>query len=169
MTRALLTMLLLAGCADDQYLVVTVDARPAVHDAAQLVVTLSNGGTSRMDTLPLGGHAFPVTFSVTAPGRTGDLAISVEAQTADPRSTLRLYQDALRLRKELPALGDGTLRWLDGPDDVLAFEREPGFVCAVNFGTRPVLADTYGTLLLSSGRVNGGVLDPDTAAWWVRA
>jgi hypothetical protein len=83
MTRALLTMLLLAGCADDQYLVVTVDARPAVHDAAQLVVTLSNGGTSRMDTLPLGGHAFPVTFSVTAPGRTGDLAISVEAQTAD--------------------------------------------------------------------------------------
>jgi hypothetical protein len=83
MTRALLTMLLLAGCTDDKYLVVTVDARPAVHDAAQLVVTLSNGGTSRMDTLPLGAHQFPVTFSVTAPGRTGDLGISVEAQTAD--------------------------------------------------------------------------------------
>lgn len=83
MMRALLAMLLLAGCADDKYLVVTVDARPAVHDASQLVVTLSNAGTSRMDTLPLGGHHFPVTFSVTAPGRTGDLAIAIEAQTAD--------------------------------------------------------------------------------------
>jgi hypothetical protein len=81
--RALLALLLVAGCADDKYLIVTVDARPAVHDAAQLVVTLSNAGTSRMDTLPLGGSHFPVTFSVSAPGRTGDLDIKVEAQTAD--------------------------------------------------------------------------------------
>jgi len=81
--RALFVFLLLAGCADDKYLVVTVEARPAVTGASQLSVTLSNAGTSRMDTLPLGGHAFPVTFSVQAPGRTGDLAIKVEAQTSD--------------------------------------------------------------------------------------
>jgi alpha-glucosidase len=94
--------------------------------------------------------------------------LTVEAQLDDPRSMLRLYHDALRLRKELPALGDGELRWLDGPEDVLVFERDPGFVCTVNLGTGPALVDAYGTLLLSSGRVNDGVLDPDTAAWWVR-
>src|SRR4051812_35390712 len=81
--RALLLALLVAGCTNDKYLVVTVDARPAVQGASALVVTLSNGGTSRMDTLPLGSHPFPVTFTVSAPGRTGDLDIKVEAQTSD--------------------------------------------------------------------------------------
>src|SRR6185312_3129769 len=83
--RTLLLALLVAGCTNDKYLVVTVNARPAVQGAAALTVTLSNGGTSRMDTLPLDGHAFPVTFSVSAPGRTGDLDIKVEAQSADMR------------------------------------------------------------------------------------
>ncbi|MBV8760249.1 MAG: hypothetical protein JO257_23360 [Deltaproteobacteria bacterium] len=83
MKRALLTMLLVVGCAGDKYTVITVDARPAVTGASQLVVTLSNGGTSRMDKLPLGSHGFPVTFSVSAPGRAGDLDIKVEAQTSD--------------------------------------------------------------------------------------
>jgi len=81
--RALLLALLVTGCTNDKYLVVTVDARPAVQGASSLLVTLSNGGTSRMDTLPLEGHAFPVTFSVSAPGRMGDLDIKVEAQSAD--------------------------------------------------------------------------------------
>ncbi|HSN29635.1 MAG TPA: hypothetical protein VLT45_25285 [Kofleriaceae bacterium] len=83
MKRSLLALLLVAGCADDKYLVVTVDARPAVTGASQLVVTLANAGTSRMDTLPLGGQTFPVTFSVSAPGRSGDLAIKIEAQKSD--------------------------------------------------------------------------------------
>jgi hypothetical protein len=81
--RALLFAVLVAGCTSDKYLVVTVDAPPAVQGATALVVTLSNGGTSRMDTLPLSGHAFPVTFSVSAPGRAGDLDIKVEAQSLD--------------------------------------------------------------------------------------
>ena len=94
--------------------------------------------------------------------------LTVEAQLDDPRSMLRLYHEALRIRKELPALGDGELRWLDGPDDVLIFERAPGFVCAVNFGRKPVRLDVDGTLLLSSARVNDAELDADSAAWWVR-
>jgi hypothetical protein len=61
------------------YLLVTVNARPAVHDAAAISVTLANAGTMRTDTLMLAGKSFPVTFSVSAPGRTGDLAISVDA------------------------------------------------------------------------------------------
>src|SRR5262249_7681165 len=50
------------------YVLVTVDARPAVHDAASITVTLANSGTMRTDTLMLGGKPFPVTFSVSSPG-----------------------------------------------------------------------------------------------------
>lgn len=64
------------------YVLVTVDARPAVHDAASITVTLANAGTMRTDTLMLGGKAFPVTFSISSPGRTGDLAIAVDANDA---------------------------------------------------------------------------------------
>ncbi len=42
---------------------------------------------------------------------------SVEAQLGDPDSFLSLYRAALRLRRDHPALGRGTLRWLDGPHD----------------------------------------------------
>jgi hypothetical protein len=64
------------------YVLVTVDARPAVHDAAAITVTLANAGTMRSDTLMLAGKSFPVTFSVSAPGRTGDLVITVDASDA---------------------------------------------------------------------------------------
>ncbi|MFN0250803.1 MAG: hypothetical protein ACKV2T_28270 [Kofleriaceae bacterium] len=60
------------------YTVVTVNARPAVHDATTLRVTLSNGGARRTEDLEL-TQAFPVTFSVSAPERDGDLRIDVEA------------------------------------------------------------------------------------------
>jgi hypothetical protein len=81
--RALALVLVVAGCTNGTYLVVTVDARPAVQGADSLVITLTNAGTSRMDTLSLAGHVFPVTFSVSAPGRTGELDIKVEADTTD--------------------------------------------------------------------------------------
>lgn len=78
--RALVVILLLAGCGGDDasYLVVTVDRRAAVHDIAKLEVTLSNAGSMRTDSLDLSGAEFPVTFSISAPGRTGDLVISVD-------------------------------------------------------------------------------------------
>lgn len=77
--------LVAAGCGSTShagYVVVTIDARPAVHDAASVTITLANAGTSRTDTLMLHGKPFPVTFSVSAPGRTGDLAITVDASDA---------------------------------------------------------------------------------------
>ena len=55
-------------------------------------------------------------------------AVTVESQTGDQASTLELYRRALRIRREHPALGDGSLRWLDAPEGVIAFAREPGFV-----------------------------------------
>jgi alpha-glucosidase len=104
--------------------------------------------------------------------------LSVEAQTGDPDSTLELYRAALRLRRELPALGAGTaVTWLDAPEGVLAFRRDAdaqsspdgadgtggtdgtdssvdgsgsGFVCTVNLTGAPVVLTAPGRPLLSS-------------------
>jgi alpha-glucosidase len=101
--------------------------------------------------------------------------LSVSAQRADPASTLRLYREALRLRRALPAPAGGGLRWLDAPGDTLLFERAPGLVCAVNLGRHAVELPPPGEPLLASGPppvpdpVTGRVrLPPDTAAWWRR-
>ena len=73
--------LVLGACATpDDYVVVTVEARTAVHDTKTLTVTLSNAGGSRSDVLALQSPTFPVTFSISAPGRTGDLAIAIDAK-----------------------------------------------------------------------------------------
>ncbi|MEU3447795.1 glycoside hydrolase family 13 protein [Streptomyces thermolilacinus] len=51
-------------------------------------------------------------------------ALSVEAQTGDPASTLELYRAALAVRREHPALGAGGLvEWLPAPPGLLAFRR----------------------------------------------
>ena len=59
-------------------------------------------------------------------------ALAVAVQDGDPASMLELYRAALRLRRAHPALGDGSLRWLETPGGVLAFARDPGFACLVN-------------------------------------
>src|SRR5689334_21782457 len=83
MRALLLGTLLVAACGGEEtYLVVTVDHRPAVHDAAKLKVTLSNAGTMLTKELCLDDSMFPVTFSLSAPGRSGDLTISVDALDA---------------------------------------------------------------------------------------
>src|ERR1043165_5084422 len=69
----------LAGCTDNTYMIVTVDKRAAVHEASKLKITLSNSGSMRTDDLDLAGHDFPVKFSLTAPGRGGELGISIDA------------------------------------------------------------------------------------------
>jgi alpha-glucosidase len=71
--------------------------------------------------------------------------LTVAAQSEDPDSMLALYRTALRLRHEHPALGDGPLRWLDGPEGTLSFVREDpatgrACACVVNMGDRPVRA-----------------------------
>ncbi|MFB4314702.1 glycoside hydrolase family 13 protein [Actinomadura sp. 21ATH] len=134
--------------------------------------------------LPWSGDAPPFGFG---PGEASWLPIpphwadlTVERQSADPDSMLSLYRAALRLRREHPALGDGTLRWLVGPPGTLVFSREaaPGsgaaaagarLTCAVNLGDRTARIPAYGRPLLASGpiRPDGDciVLPPDTAVW----
>ncbi|MGW1199633.1 glycoside hydrolase family 13 protein [Streptomyces sp. NPDC002536] len=95
--------------------------------------------------------------------------LSVAAQAGDPRSVLELYRSALALRRELPGLGDGGMRWLDAPEGVLAFSR-PGFVCTLNTGRdeaampvpgRPVVASS--ALEFAGGTVR---LPSDCCVWW---
>jgi alpha-glucosidase len=97
-------------------------------------------------------------------------AFSVERQAADPGSMLALYRQALRLRHELAALGDGTMAWLEGGPDLLAFTRAPGFACVVNFGATPAdpPAEVRGArLLLASAPIRAdGRLPGDSAAWY---
>src|SRR5215211_5162078 len=79
--RALIVLLLvLGGCntEDPTYLIVKVDVRPSVHGVNKLKITLSNAGSTRTDELSLDDKPFPVTFSIAATGRTGDLTIGVD-------------------------------------------------------------------------------------------
>src|SRR6185503_2183062 len=50
----------------------------------------------------------------------------------DAGSMVELYREARLLRGQTPALGGGPLTWLDLPDGVLGFTRDPGFACVVN-------------------------------------
>ncbi|GAA0212297.1 glycoside hydrolase family 13 protein [Actinomadura nitritigenes] len=100
--------------------------------------------------------------------------LTVAAQSEEPGSMLALYRTALRLRHEHPALGDGPLRWLDGPEGTLSFVREDpatgrACACVVNMGDRPVRVPARGVPLLASGPVHidgdTAELPPDTALW----
>jgi alpha-glucosidase len=95
--------------------------------------------------------------------------LTVERQRTDPDSMLALYRNALRLRRALPALGDGTMTWLECAPDVLAFTREPGFACVVNFGTEP--ADppdslSRRTVVLASSPVGTDGRVPGSSTVW---
>jgi alpha-glucosidase len=90
---------------------------------------------------------------------------TVQAQTGDPHSMLELYREALSVRHDVPALGDGSMRWLPSDEDVLIFARDPRFVCVVNLSPAAVPLPAHDTVLLASGPLDGDLLPADTAAW----
>jgi len=154
-------------------------------EAREDPVFLRSGGTERgrdgcRVPIPWAGPTAPFDFST---GPTSWLpqpadwaALTVEAQSREAGSTLALYRAALAIRREHPALGAAAgahhLNWheLETPPGVLVFERDPGFVCAVNLSARPVRLPQFGALILSSGPVDAvdgeSALPPDTTAWW---
>lgn len=124
--------------------------------------------------LPWSGSASPFGFGpagsdpwLPQPASWGGLTVS--AQKADPASTLNLYREALRLRRDLPELGDGPLAWWDdavpGHADVLAFRRGVDFACVVNTGDDPVSLPAGADLLLSSSPLEHGALPGNATAW----
>ncbi|MFR9673899.1 glycoside hydrolase family 13 protein [Streptomyces sp. TR06-5] len=125
--------------------------------------------------LPWSGHASPFGFTsgcesapspwLPQPEWFADHA--TDRALADPRSFWHLYREALQLRRNLPQLGTGEMRWLESPPGVLTFARGNGLVCAVNFGTAPAPAPVTGRPLLASGPCPGDELPGSTAAWWM--
>jgi alpha-glucosidase len=91
--------------------------------------------------------------------------LTAASQAGDPDSMLELYRAALRLRRDLPALGEGALRWHETPEGVLLFSRTPGFVCAVNLSGAPFELPAHTDVLLTSGALDGAALPHDTAVW----
>lgn len=96
--------------------------------------------------------------------------LTAQVQQAEPNSMLRLYREALRIRRAESALGDGTLAWHPAtPPDVLGFDRKGtnGTVgCLVNFGSDPVPLPEHTEILLSSQPLEpGAALLTDTAVW----
>ncbi|GAA1332079.1 glycoside hydrolase family 13 protein [Brachybacterium rhamnosum] len=94
---------------------------------------------------------------------------SVQAEDGVPGSTLELYREALRLRRELQ--GAEELSWAEGIDggDVLAFERPGGWLTVANLGAAGTTLPA-GELLLASGPLEAAadgaaVLPAGTTAW----
>ncbi|MEO3749338.1 alpha-amylase family glycosyl hydrolase [Streptomyces sp. B6B3] len=125
--------------------------------------------------LPWSGQAPPFGFSPA--GRSGDPWLpqptrwadrTAAAQTGDENGMLELYRRALRLRHDHPALGDGDLAWLPTPENVLAFDRDPGFTCVVNLSAEPYPLPPHRGILMTSQPLVDGLLPPDTTAWLAR-
>jgi len=88
---------------------------------------------------------------------------AVSTQEDDPGSTLNLYRQILRLRREL--LSGEDLQWREtGSPDVLRFARHAGWEVVTNFGSTDVPLDDA-EVLLSSGPLRDGVLPSDTTVW----
>jgi alpha-glucosidase len=126
--------------------------------------------------LPWSGDAPPYGFSPAGASTPSWLPqpedwgpLSVAAQDGRAGSTLELYRTALGMRRDRPALGDGTLRWLPSGPDVLRFARDPGFECVVNLGTEAVPLPAGARVLLASDELaEDGRLPSDTAVWLER-
>jgi alpha-glucosidase len=117
--------------------------------------------------LPWSGSAPPFGFTTGAtswlpmPAQWAEL--TVEAQQADPDSTLTLYRRALGLRRETAELLGTDFAWLDAPVDCVAYRR--GCVQVLLNSGAVAVALPDGEVLLASGPLHDGALPPDTAVW----
>lgn len=99
-------------------------------------------------------------------------------QESDSESSLNFYRKSLRIRGEHPALkssSDYGITWLDAPDGVIAFQRNPGFALFANTTSEEVsiTAPKGMSLLLGSRpgvRLDGESLTlPGDATCWLTA
>lgn len=95
------------------------------------------------------------------------VALSVDRQEADPRSTLHLTRRLIALRKQHPALARGDMRMIDALAGLVCFERTLGaerLLCVFNLGHEAVRwTPPTGWRLLESVNVeagSAGVLPP---------
>ncbi len=97
------------------------------------------------------------------PQPAGFSAYAVSAQSGQSASTLEMYRDALRIRRQLQ--GAEELEWV--PEDnlqVLHFVRPGGWHCVTNFGTEPVTLPE-GVVRVSSVSLTDGQLPGESTVW----
>jgi alpha-glucosidase len=151
---------------------------PEVQDLPDAVLqdaifARSNGGNRGRDgcrvPLPWSGTEPPFGFS--PPGTRTWLPqpldwrpLTVEAESADPSSTLSMHREALRLRRNEPGLSEAGFAWTEAADGVLAFRRGRRFECVANLSGAPVPVPD-GEVLIASGPLADGALPTDTAVW----
>ncbi len=88
---------------------------------------------------------------------------AVAAQAGRPESTLELYREALRIRRQLQAAEE--LEWIPTSNpDVLHFVRPGGWHCLTNFGKEPVRLPE-GVVRVSSVPLADGMLPGECTAW----
>jgi len=158
------------------------EAEEIPHDMLQDPVWVQSGGTDKgrdgcRVPLPWTSEGYDYGFSPEGgaepwlPQPADWAPLAADAQDGAEGSTLELYRAALGLRRALPELGEGELRWLETPEQVLAYVRpaESGgdFQSWTNFGPDPVPLPE-GEVLHASGSVDDGTLPADTTVW-VRA
>ncbi|MBT2495293.1 glycoside hydrolase family 13 protein [Microbacterium sp. ISL-59] len=116
--------------------------------------------------LPWAGTAPPYGFGGTPwlPQPDDWVTLTVEAQDADPSSTLNLYRAAIALRTQIADFTGSDLEWLELGADVLAFRRGDGTVSITNLGAVPVPLPAHHEVLLASAPLDGA-LPPDSTAW----
>ena len=116
--------------------------------------------------LPWSGTAAPYGFGGEPwlPQPTDWAPFTVEAEEADPDSTLHLYRRMLELRRSIPDLTAGALHWLELGADVIAFRRGDDVLCITNLGAVPVPLPAHHGVLIASSR-SEHTLPPDSTAW----
>ncbi len=124
--------------------------------------------------LPWAGVSPPYAFTRSAhatwlPQPTGWESLTVEAENADPLSTVNLYRTLLHDRKNVI----GPLTFVESGDpDVMIFSRDAGFYCAVNTGATPFPLNQlfpHCEVMVSSDMQLGGKnhsLPPNCAVWF---
>ena len=93
---------------------------------------------------PQGGFSGGHEVEPWLPMEPAHLALALDRQDVDPDSVLSFTRRFLAWRKRYPALIDGSIRFVDAPEPVLAFERAKDgarLLCAFNLGSQPVRAE----------------------------
>jgi alpha-glucosidase len=114
---------------------------------------------------PQGGFSGGQDVEPWLPMEPAHLPLALDRQEADPDSVLSFTRRFLDWRKGRPALIDGTIRFLDAPEPVLAFLREKDgerLLCVFNLGPEPATADLVadGDWASVPQAGPGGPLDP---------
>jgi alpha-glucosidase len=94
--------------------------------------------------------------------------VAADRQEGVPGSTLELYRQALRLRREL-GLGAGSVEWQQAPGSDLLVFRNGAVEVVSNVGGEPVTLPGGAEVLLVSGDLDSAgdrrVLPTDTTVW----